>query len=283
MKRMKAALFLGTLVFMFIFMVVGCSTQGDNSSSEKGLQGTVVVVGSTSVTPVAQDLADAFGKKELGVKIEIQGVGSSAGIKAVNEGAANIGMSSRNLKEEEKDFGLQEHTIAYDGIAIAVHPSNDIKDLTPEDIEKIYKGEITNWKEVGGQDAEIVVVSREEGSGTRGAFEELMGLEGDEGSLVKEDVLIADGNGAVKASIATKENAIGYLSLTYLEDDSVKAVTIDGVDPTVENVIQGKYKISRPFLMLSKGELSKEAQAYLDFIMSEEGQEVVAQSAIPVN
>jgi phosphate transport system substrate-binding protein len=255
-----------------------CSTNQE-TTEEGGLSGTITLVGSTSVTPVAQELADAFTEKETGVKVEVQGVGSSAGIKASVDGSADIGMSSRNLKDEEKELGIEEHIIAYDGIAIVVHPSNEVSDLTAKQISKIYKGDITNWSEVGGKDAVIEVISREEGSGTRGAFEELMGLESDEGTLVKQDATISDGNGAVYASVAQKETSIGYLSLSYL-DEQVKTLKADGVEPTVENIKAGTYKVSRPFLMLTKGEVSDATQAYLDFVFSPEGQEIVVEEGV---
>lgn len=255
-----------------------CSTNQE-TTEEGGLSGTITLIGSTSVTPTAQALADAFTEKETGIKVEVQGVGSSAGIKASDDGSADIGMSSRNLKDEEKELGIEEYIIAYDGIAIVVHPSNEVSDLTAEQISKIYKGDITNWSEVGGKDAVIEVISREEGSGTRGAFEELMGLESDEGTLVKQDATISDGNGAVYASVAQKETSIGYLSLSYL-DEKVKTLKADGVEPTVENIKAGTYKVSRPFLMLTKGEVSDVAQAYLDFVFSPEGQEIVVEEGV---
>jgi phosphate transport system substrate-binding protein len=255
-------------------------------AENNALEGHVNVVGSTSVTPVAQQLAEAFMEKEPGVKVDVQGVGSSAGVKATNDGSADVGMASRNLKTEEKEWNIDEHVIAYDGIAVVVHPSNPVSDLTSEQVTKIFRGEITNWKEVGGDDKEILVISREAGSGTRGAFEELMELEdknaeGKKVSAVKEDALIAEGNGAVKANTSKKEYAIGYLSLSYL-DDSVKGVMIDDVEPTVENIIAGKYNVSRPFLMLTKGEVSEAAQAYLNFVFSEEGDSIISEKLIPV-
>jgi phosphate transport system substrate-binding protein len=261
------------------------SPQPANEESD-GLSGTISVVGSTSVAPLAQELADEFNKTETGLKIDIQAVGSSAGIKAAIDGSGDIGMSSRDLKEEEKGERLTEHVIAMDGIAIAVHPNNKVTDLTAEQITKIFKGEIKNWKEVGGDDKEILVVSREAGSGTRGAFEELTSLEGKKNgktfSLLAVEALIAEGNGAVKANIASKENAIGYLSLGYL-DDTVKTVIVDGVEPTVENIKAKKYVVSRPFLMLTKDDMKPEVKAFIDYIMSDEGQKIVAENYISVN
>lgn len=258
----------------------------EEKPEEAKLEGSVSVVGSTSVTPVAQNLADTFTTIEPGVKIDVQGIGSTAGVKAAKEGSADIGMASRNLKSAEKEWGLTEHVIAYDGITVVVHPSNGVEDLTPEQITKIFKGEIKNWKEIGGEDKDILVISRESGSGTRGAFEGIMNLQeknadGKKISVVRKDALIAEGNGAVKANVAKKEYSIGYISLSYL-DESVKGLKVNGVEPTIENIKAEEYTVFRPFLMLTKGEPSPAAKAYLDFIFSEDGQKIVAEKLIPV-
>lgn len=259
--------------------------QGTDTQKEDKLEGKVEIIGSTSVHPLAQDLADAFANVEPGIKVDIQAVGSTAGVVAAHEGTANIGMASRNLKPGEKEWGLTEHVIAKDGIAVVVHPDNKITDLSKEDISKIFKGEIKNWKDVGGVDKEIIVISREAGSGTRGAFEDIMDLEvkkdGKKMSALKEDALIANGSGAVKADVLKKEHAIGYVSLGYL-DDSIKGVKVDGVEPTVENVKAGKFPIARPFLMLTKGELTPQAKAYMDFVMGADGQNIVSEKFISV-
>lgn len=282
------------VVVLSMGLFAGCGQKGTTSvesgtdnTEASGLKGTLAVVGSTSVTPVAQKLADAFKEIEPGIQIDIQGVGSTAGVKSVNDGSANVGMSSRELKEGEKEWQITEHVIAYDGIAIVVNPLNSLEALSSEQATRIFKGEITNWKELGGADKEIIVVSREAGSGTRGAFEEIVNLEeknseGKKVSVVTKDALIADGNGAVKANVASKEFAIGYVSLSYL-DESVKGLIIDGAEPTVEAILATDYKISRPFLMLTKGDISPETQKYLDFIMSEAGQTIVSEKLIPIN
>ncbi|EOD01474.1 phosphate ABC transporter substrate-binding protein [Caldisalinibacter kiritimatiensis] len=263
------------------------NTSESNQSEEKAsetkneLEGNIVIAGSTSVTPTAEKVADAFMERHPNVKIQVQGIGSSAGVKAAHEGACDIGMASRNLKAKEEEWGLTKHVIAYDGIAVIVHPNNKVGDLTKEQVQKIFKGEIKNWKEVGGEDHEIVVISRESGSGTRGAFEEIVGLEGEDKSLVREDALIAEGNGAVRANVSKKEYAIGYISLSYL-NDSVKGVKINGVEPTVENIKAEKYPIYRPFLMITNGEMNELVKAYMDFMFSSEGQEIVAEKCIPV-
>jgi len=292
-KRKLIALGITAVLALGIF--AGCAKEEPEAApaapeteteAEASLSGTVSVVGSTSVQPHAQKLADAFMAQNPDTKIDVQGVGSSAGVKAASEGAADIGMASRNLKTAEKEWGLDEHVIAYDGISVVVNPENGVSEMDTETVTAIFKGEITNWKELGGVDKEILVVSREAGSGTRGAFEGIMDLEeknaeGKKVSAVKADALIAEGNGAVKANVASKTYAIGYISLSYI-DESVQPVSIDGAEPTVENILSESYTVSRPFLMLSKGELTDVAQAYLDFVFSAEGQEIVAEKAIPV-
>ena len=295
MSKIMKLLSVGLVLALSVGVLAGCSAKSESTPAneskevevESGLSGSLVVVGSTSVTPVAEELAEVFMEKNPDVTIDIQGIGSSAGVKAAKDFTADIGMSSRNLKEEEKGWGLKEYAIAYDGISVVAHPSNSVKDLTQEQIKKIFSGQITNWSEVGGADAEILVVSREAGSGTRGAFEELMDLlekndAGKKVSIVKLDALIAEGNGAVKANVASKENSIGYISLSYI-DDTVKPLSVDGVEISVENIINGSYKVSRPFLMLSNGEENELQKEFLSFILGDEGQEVVAEKLIPVN
>ena len=235
----------------------------------------IILVGSTSVDPLAQKLAEAYKAKTPDVDIEIQAVGSSAGIKAALDGSATIGMSSRELKEEEIAEGATPHIICRDGIAVAVNPENPVQNLSKEQVQKIFMGEITNWKEVGGNDEEILVVSRESGSGTRGAFEEILKIEKEvEGKKISglvETALQAEGTGAVKANVASKENAIGYVSLGYI-DETIKTVQVEGADATAENITAGTYPVARPFVLVTKGEISETDQAFLDFVMSSEGQ-----------
>ncbi len=259
-------------------VLTGC--EGQDSSPK------VSIVGSTSVQPLAEELANKYKDSHPQSNIEIQGVGSTAGIKSVNDGACDIGTSSRDLKKEEKAWNLTETVIAFDGIAVIVSPNNKVDDLTSEQIAKIFKGEINNWSELGGDNKEIIVVSREAGSGTRGAFEELLELEKKEGdftvSLLVDDALIADGTGSVMANVAGKDNAIGYMSIGMVDETKVKKVKIDGIEATEQNVKDNKYLISRPFLMLTKGDAKKETKEFLDFILSDEGQKVVAEEYIPV-
>jgi len=295
MSKIMKMLSVGLILALSVGVLAGCSAKTETANSdntnaenvESGVQGSLIVVGSTSVTPIAEELAEAFMEKNPEVTIDIQGIGSSAGVKATKDLTADIGMSSRNLKEEEKTWGLKEYVVAFDGIAVVIHPSNSVSDLSKEQISDIFSGKITNWSEVGGNDVEILVVSREAGSGTRGAFEELMDLvektdAGKNVSIVKLDALIAEGNGAVKANVASKENSIAYISLSYI-DETVKAVSVDRVGVSVENIINESYKISRPFLMLSNGEENELQKLFFEYILSDEGQEIVAQNLIPVN
>ena len=293
MKSVAAIMAL-TLSISMIFAACGSSGNTSNTSSTSGsatgnaagsLTGKVTLSGSTSVQPLAQDLADAFQDSEQGVEVDVQAGGSTQGVKDAKEGTSDIGDSSRELTTEEKGWGLTEHVMAYDGIAVVVHPSNPVTNLTKDQIVKIFKGEIKNWKDVGGPDKEILVVSREEGSGTRGAFEELLKLEEKKGdtkvSLVSSDALIAGSTGEVTANISAKENAIGYTSLGFVENN-VKKVSIDGVECSIDNIKAKKYGISRPFLMLTKGDMRPEVKAFLDFVTSDKGQEIVAKKYISI-
>jgi len=240
-------------------------------------EGKLSIQGSTSVTPLMEKLVDAFPEKDT-IECEVQGTGSSAGIKAAIEGTAQIGMSSRELKEEEL-AELTPVVIAMDGIAVVVNPENPVKALTSEQVSQVFKGEIENWSELGGEDAPIVLISREAGSGTRDAFEELMKLtsEKDGKALSLVDMagpMIATGNGEVKQNVATKKGAIGYLSLGSV-DDTLAALEIDGAAATADNVKNKTYPIARPFILVTKGEPAQNAQLMLDFILGTDGQEIV--------
>ena len=220
----------------------------------------------------ANALSEAFMEKYPKVTVTAEFVGSGAGIEAVSNGTADIGNSSRNLKDEEKAKGVAENIVAIDGIAVVVDPANTVEDLTKDQLTSIYDGSVTNWKDVGGNDAPIVVVGREAGSGTRGAFEELLKLE-DACKYSNE----LDSTGAVMAKVASTPGSIGYVSLDVL-DDTVKAVKLDEAEPTEENIKAGKYFLSRPFVMATKGEISEQSdlvKALFDFIYSDEGSELV--------
>ena len=241
-------------------------------SADADLSGSISMVGSTSMEKFANALSEAFMEKYPKVTVTAEFVGSGAGIEAVSNGTADIGNSSRNLKDEEKAKGVAENIVAIDGIAVVVDPANTVEDLTKDQLTSIYDGTVTNWKDVGGNDAPIVVVGREAGSGTRGAFEELLKLE-DACKYSNE----LDSTGAVMAKVASTPGSIGYVSLDVL-DDTVKALKLDGAEPTEENIKAGKYFLSRPFVMATKGEISeqsKQVQAYFDFINSADGQNVI--------
>ena len=236
------------------------------------LSGSISMVGSTSMEKLANAVSEAFMEKYPKVTVTAEFVGSGAGIEAVTNGTADIGNSSRNLKDEEKANGVTENIVAIDGIAVVVDPANTVENLTKDQLTSIYDGSVTNWKDVGGNDAPIVVVGREAGSGTRGAFEELLKLE-DACKYSNE----LDSTGAVMAKVASTPGSIGYVSLDVL-DDTVKAVKLDGAEPTEENIKAGKYFLSRPFVMATKGDISEQndlVKALFDFIYSDEGSELV--------
>ncbi|AXF57905.1 phosphate ABC transporter substrate-binding protein [Salicibibacter kimchii] len=241
-----------------------------NDNEAASLEGDVTITGSTSVQPLSEELAAAFMEGQPDVRVEVSGGGSGAGVTAAQDGSADYGAASRELEEDET--GVEATPIAIDGIAIVTHPDNPVSDLALEDVTDIYSGEITNWSEVGGDDQDIVVVSREDGSGTRDAFTDI--VLGDE-ALV-DSALIQNSTGAVSESVANDPNAIGYMS-TGSMDDSVQGLAIDGAEPTDENISSGEYDVSRPFNYVTNEEESstEEAQAFLDFILSDEGQEVV--------
>ena len=249
--------------------------------------GDIVQAGSTSVQPVSQELADAFMDLYPKVIIDVQGGGSGQGVKAVEEDLVDFGALSRELKDEEKDHVAQDWIIAKDGIAIVVNHDVDVDDLTKDQVKGIFTGEITNWSEVGGTNAKIVVVVREEGSGTRDAFNELTGVLGKDadGNNVDHTVdtaLIQSSTGAIVQTVGSTEHSIGYISLGSL-NDNVTAVKIGGVAPSSATVLDGSYVISRPFILITGRNLSEQAQAFIDFIMSSEGQSIVEKSGfIPV-
>ncbi len=245
-------------------------------SSFAAPSGTVNIVGSTSVQPLAEELAQAFTKKNPNVKIFVQGGGSGAGIKAAMTATADIGTSSRELTASET--GIHETIIAQDGIAMVINKSNPVSNLTFEQLQKIYTSEYTNWKQVGGPDLPIVVVNREAGSGTRGAFEEIV-----LGKLTNTSkCLVQASTGAVQQTVAVTKEAIGYISLGAFDGNSVKKVNIEGVEATEANILAKKYKIQRPFLMLTKAAPAGLTKSFLDWVLSAEGQKIVAKEYIAV-
>ncbi len=251
------------LLLIFLLMAVGCQR------SKAG----ITVAGSTSVEPFAELLSEEYMPRHPECHIYVQGGGSTAGIEAAITGAANIGMSSRNLTDDEKK--LYAVTIAKDAIAVIVHPSSPIEDLPLDKIKGVFSGNITNWKALGGPNHPIDVVTREEGSGTRESFQKFV--------MRKEDIslgaLVQDSNGAVRQVIATDPNAIGYISLG-LVNDQVKAVKISGVEPNLRNVYNGKYTLVRPFLFVFKGEPVGAAKSFLDFVLSPPAQKLLLKEGL---
>ncbi len=236
--------------------------------------GAVSTDGSTSMEKVIGALGESFMQKYEGTTFTYNPTGSGSGIKAVQAGTCDIGLASRNLKDEEKSSGLKQTVLAYDGIAIIVHPDNPVSDLDVETVAKIYTGEITNWKDVGGNDAEIVLIGREAGSGTRDGFESITGTEGN--CKYRQELT---STGDVITTVSQNPDAIGYASLAALKD-SVKALKVGGVEPTEASVKDGSYVIQRPFVLVTvEGkELSKTAQEFFDYVTSAEAADIIAKA-----
>ena len=254
-------------------LLAGCGSTGTPSTSgstDAAVTGSVATDGSTSMEKVIGALGEAF--MNSGASFTYNPTGSGSGIKAVIEGRCDIGLSSRALKDEEKAEGLVETVLAYDGIAMVVNPANPVSDLTVEQIAAISTGEITNWKEVGGNDAEIVLIGREAGSGTRDGFESITGTA--EACKYRQELT---STGDVIATVASNPDAIGYASLAALKD-TVKALSVSGVTPTEETVKDGSYVIQRPFVLVTKDgtALSATAQKFFDFALSADAADIIA-------
>ena len=241
--------------------------------TDASLSGSLTLSGSTSMEKLSNAVAESFMVKYPNVVVNAEFVGSSAGIEALQAGGVDIGNASRELKDSEAAAGAVENVVAIDGIAVVVNPATTVTDLTKEQLTKIYTGEIRNWKDLGGENMPSVVVGREAGSGTRGAFEELLEV---------EDLCVYSGGeiestGAVMAKVAATPGSIGYVSLDVL-DDSVVAVKLEGVEPTAENIKAGNYFLSRPFVMATIGEISAQnelVQAWFEYLASEEGKQLI--------
>lgn len=246
------------------------NSESEASTSETTITGTVTVAGSTSVQPVAEELG--FGFMEVtDARIEVAGGGSGAGVRAAQTGTADIGMASRAIRDDEED--VTPIVIAIDGIAVVVHPNNDVGNLTFSQVTDIFNGTITNWSEVGGSDEGIVVIIREEGSGTRDAFAEI--VLGDTDFL--PEAIIQNSTGSVREAISQDVNAIGFISLGGL-NDSVKALNVDGVEPAEASIKDGSYAVARPFNFLVNASIEPNdvTQAFIDYVLSSEGQAIVA-------
>lgn len=251
----------------------GCTGGGD------GARDQVIVTGSTTLLPIAEVSGEMYQEDNPGVSILVSGLGSSAGIESVAKGSSDIGTSSRELKEGEQELGLTDTPVAYDAIAVIVHPDNPVTDLTTEEVRGIFAGEITNWKEVGGPDMQIGLVNRDEASGTREAFSKLVMDE------VPFDMgaVILPGTGQVRAVVADVEYAVGYISAGFVNDE-VRAIAIDGVEPSEEAVVRGTYKIQRVLHFFTKGQPSERAQEYIDYVLSPDVQDTIVRDAgfIPI-
>lgn len=244
----------------------------NNTADNMDLSGSVTLAGSTSMEKLANAMNEAFMEKYPNVSATAEFTGSSAGIESLAAGSVDIGDASRALSDDEKGQGIVENIVAIDGIAVITDTDNTITDIKSEDLAKVYTGEITNWKDLGGKDEQIVVIGREAGSGTRDAFEELMDVK-DSCKYAQE----LDSTGAVLAKVAATPGAIGYVSLDVL-DDTVNGLQINSVEPTEDNILAGDYVLQRPFVMATKGEISEQSQqvqAYFDFINSADGQNVI--------
>ena len=280
MKKL-ISLVLAALMALTLFAACGKTDDDnkDNNDDNAEVTGTVSTDGSTSMEKVIMSLGESFQAENKGITVGYNPTGSGSGITAVSEGRCDIGLASRALKDDEKASGLKETVLALDGIAIIVNPENKVSDLTVEQIAKIYTGEITNWKDVGGDDAEIVLIGREAGSGTRDGFESITGTKD---SCKYRQELTSTGD--VITTVAGNPNAIGYASLASIKD-TVKAISVNGVAPSEVTVSDGSYEVQRPFVLVTKEgvELSKAAQLFFDYATGKDAADIIsAAGAVPV-
>jgi len=259
------------LCFNIIIIISSCSNTGSATSK-------LTITGSTSVYPILDYLTGAYSESSPTISVNLNKGGSGVGIKDAREGYNDIGMTSRKLKDSET--GLVSYVIALDGIAVVLHPNNKVSDLSLENLKKIFKGEITNWKDVGGKDIKIVVITREAGSGTRSAFEEITGLDKDSNGKIQSQItsgaMVVTDSGQILSNVSTKENSIGYISLGNISA-KVKPAIIENLECTETNIRNGSYPISRNlYLVVKDGNESKTAtKDFIDFILSDEGQKGV--------
>lgn len=249
------------------------TTDAGTSDASSDLSGSISLAGSTSMEKLCEALSESFMEKYPNISVTVEYTGSGAGLESLAAGSVDIGNASRHLKEEETSAGAVENVVAIDGIAVITDKDNEVTDVSAEDLAKIYKGEITNWSELGGQDEAIVVIGREAGSGTRDAFEELLDV-ADACQYAQE----LDSTGGVLAKVAATPGAIGYVSLDVV-DDTIQTVSLDGVAPTEENILAGDYLLSRPFVMATNGEISEQnelVQTWFDYVNSEDGKNVIS-------
>ena len=255
-------------------IAVGCAkgVASNENQNEESLTGTISLAGSTSMEKLCEAMSESFMADNQGITVTVEYVGSGAGIESLSKGSVDIGNSSRNLKPEELSNGCVENVVALDGIAVIVDKNNGVTDISSDDLKKLYTGEIKNWKELGGADEAVVVIGREAGSGTRDAFEELLELK-DKCDYAQQ----LDSTGAVLAKVASTPGAIGYVSLDVV-DESVLSVSIDSVEANEQNILAGKYLLSRPFVMATKGDVSSQnelVQKWFEYVNSEKGKEII--------
>jgi phosphate transport system substrate-binding protein len=250
-------------------LLTGLGCQKKTSARHQSL----TIAGSTSVQPFAEKLAEIYMEFNAQITINVQGGGSTAGIKACREGAADIGTSSRDLHPEEED--LKKIVIAWDGIAVIVHPSNPISNLSLEQIRHIFSGKIRSWAQVGGGERRIYFVTREEGSGTRDAFEHLVMKK----TEISDEALVEDSNGSVREIIAHNPQAIGYISYGVV-NHQVKALAIDGVSPSLGTIKNRIYRLTRPFLFVTRRTVNPQTRKFIDFVLAKEGQEILEKEGL---
>ena len=268
------------LAMVMVLSLVACGSNEITTAQTAKLSGTVSTDGSTSMEKVIGGLGEMFMERNSGITFTYNPTGSGSGIKAVQEGRCDIGLASRSLKAAEAESGLIETVLAYDGIAVIVNLENPVSDLDVETIAKIYTGEITNWSEVGGNDAEIVLIGREAGSGTRDGFESITGTE--DACQYRQELT---STGDVITAVSQNPGAIGYASVASVKD-TVKALTVGGVAPSNETILDGTYVIQRPFVLVTKAdaELSAAAQAFFEYALSEDAHElIIAAGVVPAS
>jgi len=269
--RAAAIILTAALVASFASVLVGCSRQEARR--------TLNISGSTTLLTMTEAAGQLFEEQNPGVRVMVQGGGSSVGIEDAANGTADIGTSSRDLADEEKNLGLVDHKVAIDAICIIVNPANAVSNLTTEQAASMFRGGVTSWKDVGGDDSPIVLVNRDEASGTREAFSKKV--------LDKKPfdryAVILPGTGQVRSVVASARDAVGYISVGFVTDD-VKAVPIGGVRPTRENVVAKKYGLSRSLHYFTKGDPEGLAKEFIDFVLSPQVQkEIVGVEFVPVN
>jgi phosphate transport system substrate-binding protein len=263
MKQSKQHLATKILVPFLILLSIMAACQSRQ-------QQVLTIAGSRSVLPSVQEIADAYSSEHPEVTVDIHGIGSSAGIESVRNGTADIGMASRDLKEEEQ-AELVGTVIAHDVVAVIVHPENTVSDLTTEQVRSIFSGAIADWSEVGGEDLPIVIIDKEAGSGTKEVFEELlMG----EDVPISESAIIMDGTAAARNAVASDKAAIGYISLASVTSE-VRAISLDGITPSVENVQAGQYGLLRPFVLATRENPSQLATRFIEYVLGTEGQAII--------